>query len=73
MLNLGDQAKADWESWVRGVLSLDEGPTHPSAVPQDSTNRSYLERSPLAPYGASPGIWRCPSDKSTRTFSGSTV
>ena len=70
VLNLGDQANEDWTSWVRGVLSLDGGPTHSAAVPQDSTNRWYLERSPLAPYGAKPGIWRCPSDKSTRTLAG---
>ena len=25
-LNLGDSSQADWESWVRGVLSLDKGP-----------------------------------------------
>jgi prepilin-type N-terminal cleavage/methylation domain-containing protein/prepilin-type processing-associated H-X9-DG protein len=71
VLNLGDQANEDWESWVRGVLSLDGGPTHPAAAePQDTTNRSYLERSPLARYGAKPGIWRCPSDKSKRTLAG---
>jgi prepilin-type processing-associated H-X9-DG protein len=35
---------------------------------QDSTNVLYLTRSPLAPYSALPGIWHCPSDKSTRTI-----
>jgi len=70
-LNLGYEAQADWQSWVRGVLSLDYGVNHPLAVPADSTNRLYLERSPLSPYGASPSIWRCPSDKSTRTIAGS--
>ena len=70
VLNLGDQANDDWTSWVRGVLSLDGGPKHPAAIPQDSTNRCYLERSPLARYGAAPRIWRCPSDKSTRTLAG---
>ena len=70
VLNLGDQANDDWTSWVRGVLSLDGGPKHPVAIPQDSTNRCYLERSPFARYGAAPGIWRCPSDISTRTLAG---
>ena len=70
VLNLGDQANEDWTTWVRGVFDLDKGPPHPAAVPEHSTNRSYLERSPLAPYDASPGIWRCPSDKSTRTIGG---
>jgi prepilin-type processing-associated H-X9-DG protein len=30
----------------------------------------YLLNSPLARYGAAPGIWRCPSDQSTRTVNG---
>ena len=69
-LNLGDAAKTDWESWVRGILSLDHGPNHPWAVPQDSTNRWFLVCSPLYSYAPSLGLWRCPSDKSTRTMFG---
>jgi prepilin-type N-terminal cleavage/methylation domain-containing protein len=67
-LNLESLGQADWESWVRGALSLDNGDSHPQAVPADSTNFSYLERSPLCPYIHSLGIWRCPSDQSTRTL-----
>jgi len=67
-MNLGDQAQADAESWVRGSLTLDiDSAPYPAS---DSTNVLYLMRSPLAPYGAAPGIWRCPSDKSTRTIGG---
>lgn len=71
-LNLGDRAREDWESWVRGILSLDRGLNHPQAVPEHSTNRLFLERSVLRAYigTASPGLWRCPSDQSTRTFAG---
>jgi prepilin-type N-terminal cleavage/methylation domain-containing protein/prepilin-type processing-associated H-X9-DG protein len=69
VLNMGDQATADWESWVRGTLTLDAADPIQSMYPaEDSTNILYLLRSPLAPYGARPGIWRCPSDKSTRTL-----
>lgn len=70
-LNLGDAAKADGDSWIRGVLSLDRGVNHPAAVPQDSTNRLYLEHSPLWVYAPSFRIWRCPSDHSQRTLGGS--
>ncbi|MBP8258933.1 MAG: prepilin-type N-terminal cleavage/methylation domain-containing protein [Verrucomicrobia bacterium] len=66
VLNLGDQARADGESWVRGTLTLDVD--YAPAPAADSTNVLFLLRSPLAPYGAAPGIWRCPSDKSTRTI-----
>ena len=71
-LNLGDRAQEDWESWVRGILSLDRGINHPVAVPEHSTNRLFLESSVLRDYlgTASLGLWRCPSDKSTRTFPG---
>lgn len=66
VLNLGDQAEADSESWVRGTLTLDVDPAPFPA--SESTNVQYLLRSPLAPYGAAPGLWRCPSDNSTRTI-----
>jgi prepilin-type processing-associated H-X9-DG protein len=69
VLNMGDQATADWESWVLAVLTLDLPPQSISPA-QDSTNVLYLLRSPLAPYGARLGIWRCPSDQSTRTIGG---
>jgi prepilin-type processing-associated H-X9-DG protein len=70
VLNLGDRAQADWESWVRGILSLDRGNSHPWAAPEHSTNRLFLQRSALSAYirSSSLGLWRCPSDKSTRTF-----
>ncbi len=69
-MNIGGGAQADWESWVRGNMTLDNPPSNSPFLATDSTNRLYLERSPLVPHGASSGIWRCPSDKSTRTFSG---
>jgi prepilin-type N-terminal cleavage/methylation domain-containing protein/prepilin-type processing-associated H-X9-DG protein len=72
-MNLGFGAKADWESWVRGFLTLDNpAPNNPPSVnPTDSTNQLFLEYSVLAPYiGRSLGIWRCPSDRSMRTFNG---
>ncbi|MBI4325338.1 MAG: type II secretion system protein [Chloroflexi bacterium] len=69
-LNIGADAQADWESWVRGAMTLDNPPSNSPFPASDSTNRFYLERSPLAPHGAAPGIWRCVSDKSTRTFGG---
>ena len=70
-MNIGYLAEADWESWVRGWLSLDFPGSQPAGVSaEQSTDVSYLRRSPLAPCGAVPGIWRCPSDKSTRTLKG---
>ncbi len=72
-LNIGWPSKADWESWVHGDMTLDN-PSPPiwPFLPSDSTNRLYLARSRLAPYlgAASFGVWRCPSDQSTRTFAG---
>jgi prepilin-type N-terminal cleavage/methylation domain-containing protein/prepilin-type processing-associated H-X9-DG protein len=64
VLNLGDAAQADWESWVRGVLRLEKGPSHPKAKVDDNTNRVFLESSPLFTYAPSLAIWRCPSDQS---------
>jgi prepilin-type N-terminal cleavage/methylation domain-containing protein/prepilin-type processing-associated H-X9-DG protein len=69
-LNLGAAAQSDWESWVRGSMTLDNPPPGSPFLATDSTNRLYLERSPLVPHGASSGLWRCPSDKSTRTIGG---
>jgi prepilin-type N-terminal cleavage/methylation domain-containing protein len=70
VLNMGDQATADWESWVRGCLSLDTDPTGVPWPPSDSTNLLFLLRSPLVRYGAATGLWRCPADKSVRTIGG---
>ena len=64
VLNLGDAAQADWESWVRGVLRLEKGPFHPKANVDHNTNRFFLESSPLFSYAPSLAIWRCPSDQS---------
>jgi len=71
-LNIGYPTRADWESWVHGDMTLDYPPPNCPFLPTDSTNRLYLERSRLAPYlgVGSFGVWRCPSDKSTRTFAG---
>ncbi|MBM3883192.1 MAG: type II secretion system protein [Verrucomicrobia bacterium] len=69
-LNIGADAQADWESWVRGAMTLDFPPPNSPFLATDSTNRLHLERSPLARYGTAPGLWRCPSDKSTRTIGG---
>lgn len=70
-MNLGGLARADWESWVRGCLTLDVTPSPYNARPaSESTDVAYLLRSPLARYGAVPGIWRCPADTSTRTVDG---
>jgi hypothetical protein len=70
-MNIGYYAEADWESWVRGWLTLDvPGPDEGQVPPEDSTDVSFLLHSPLARYDAVPGIWRCPSDKSTRTVKG---
>jgi len=71
-MNIGAAAQGDWESWVRGNMTLDNPPTNSPFLPTDSTNRVYLEGSQLAPYLGlgSLGIWRCPSDQSTRTFGG---
>ena len=70
VLNLGHYAQADWESWVLGVMSLDQGFPLLQADPRDGTNTLYLLHSPLSPYAPSLGIWRCPSDKSTRALGG---
>ncbi|MBM3882767.1 MAG: type II secretion system protein [Verrucomicrobia bacterium] len=71
-LNIGWPTQADWESRVHGDMTLDYPPPNSPFLPGDSTNRLYLERSRLAPYlgAGSLGTWRCPSDKSTRTFAG---
>jgi len=70
-MNIGYYAEADWESWVRGWLTLDvPGPDEGQVPPEDSTDVSFLLRSPLARYDAVPGIWRCTADKSTRTVKG---
>ena len=69
-LNIGYQAEADWESWVRGCLSLDVPPPWLNVPPSDSVDVANLLHSPLARYGAVPTIWRCPADKSTRTVNG---
>ena len=70
-MNIGYQAQEDWESWVRGCLTLDVPPPAWSSIPPtDSTDVTYLLRSPMRPYGAVPGIWRCPADNSTRTVNG---
>jgi len=69
-MNIGGGAQADWESWVRGNMTLDNPPSNSPFLATDSTNRWYLERSPLFPYVRSLGIWRCPSDNSTRSFGG---
>jgi prepilin-type N-terminal cleavage/methylation domain-containing protein/prepilin-type processing-associated H-X9-DG protein len=68
-MNIGYQAEADWESWIRGWMTLDIPGLLPDdrVQPEQSTDVSYLLHSPLAVYGATPGIWRCPSDRSTRT------
>ena len=70
-LNLGYGAEADWESWIRGWLTLDVAGSQPPGVsPAESTDVSYLRRSPLSAYVAARGIWRCPADKSQRTVNG---
>jgi prepilin-type N-terminal cleavage/methylation domain-containing protein/prepilin-type processing-associated H-X9-DG protein len=71
-LNIGYPTLADWESWVHGDMTLDTPPPSSPYLPSDSTNQVYLRRSNLAPYlgGRSLGVWRCPSDQSTRTFAG---
>ncbi len=71
-LNIGWPTLADWESWVHGDMTLDHPPAGCPLLPSDSTNRLYLDRSRLTPYlgVGSYGVWRCPSDKSTRTFAG---
>ena len=70
-MNIGYLAQADWESWIRGWMTLDFHPSWVDVVPpSDSTDVSYLLHSPLAPYGATPTIWRCPADKSIRTVGG---
>ncbi len=70
-MNLGFGARADWESWVRGALTLDIPPPGSPFPPADSTNQLFLEHSVLAPYiGRSVGTWRCPADRSMRTFDG---
>lgn len=68
--NLESHVMAGWQSWVRGILSLDVGPANPYAVPEDSTNVAFLRSSPLYEYVNSLGSWRCPADKSTRTLGG---
>ena len=73
-MNLGYMAEADWESWVRGWLTLDVPGLQPfgyvKVPPGESTDPSYLLHSPLAAYGAVTNIWRCPADKSKRTVNG---
>ena len=70
-MNIGYLAEADWESWVRGWMTLDVPGLQPGQVPpEESTDVSYLLNSPLARCGAKPLIWRCPADKSKRTVQG---
>jgi prepilin-type N-terminal cleavage/methylation domain-containing protein len=67
-MNIGYLAEAEWESWIRGWMTLDTPGLQPDGVrPEQSTDVSYLLHSPLAACGTTPGIWRCPSDRSTRT------
>jgi len=53
-MNIGYLAEADWESWVRGWLTLDVpgGQPNPAPSAEQSTDASYLLHSPLAAYGA---------------------
>ena len=53
-MNIGYLAEADWESWIRGWLTLDVPGGQPSPAPtsDQSTDVSYLLHSPLAAYGA---------------------
>jgi len=72
-MNVGVWADEDWESWVRGFMTLDYPTVVPSGrplIPEESTDVRYLRRSPLAVHGAVPRLWRCPSDSSTRTVKG---
>jgi prepilin-type N-terminal cleavage/methylation domain-containing protein/prepilin-type processing-associated H-X9-DG protein len=70
VLNLGAAGSAYSDSWVLGILSLNNGTNYPGAVAGDSTNQLFLRNSPLWMYAPSLRIWRCPSDKSRRTLGG---
>ena len=52
------------------TLDVPGGQPSPAPSAEQSTDVSYLLHSPLATYGAVPRIWRCPTDKSTRTVRG---
>lgn len=49
--------------WVRGWLNN-------LASTPDNTNTVYLEESAVGPYVRSPGVWRCPGDRSTSVHGG---
>jgi prepilin-type N-terminal cleavage/methylation domain-containing protein len=69
-MNIGYNATADWESWVRGWMTLDFPWSYqpPGARPEESTDLSFLLHSPFAAYGAArvPGRCRFYRDESSR-------
>ena len=43
VLNLGDQAQADWESWVRGNMTLDKLVAYPASYHNGAGNLSFAD------------------------------
>jgi prepilin-type N-terminal cleavage/methylation domain-containing protein/prepilin-type processing-associated H-X9-DG protein len=70
VLNLGAAGRAYSDSWVLGILSLNNGANYPGAVAGDSANQLFLTNSPLWGYAPSLALWRCPADRSQRTIGG---
>ncbi len=57
-------------NWVVGVLTLDGGDNliFPGKNNPDNTNTLFLVNGLLRAYVRSPGVWRCPGDKSMSTI-----
>ena len=56
----------DGSGWVRGIMDYSAGNSHNTNL-ANLTNPNYAK---LAPYTQSPGIYRCPGDRSTVTIGG---
>jgi type II secretory pathway pseudopilin PulG len=56
----------DGSGWVRGIMDYSAGNTHNTNL-ANLTNPNYAK---LAPYTQSPGIYRCPGDRSMVTIGG---
>ncbi len=61
-----NELSPDGSGWVRGIMDYSAGNTHNTNL-ANLTNPNYAK---LAPYTQSPGIYRCPGDRSTVTIGG---
>ena len=61
-----NELSADGAGWVRGIIDYSAGNPHNTNL-ANLTNPNYAK---LAPYTQSPGIYRCPGDRSFVTIGG---